>query len=116
MVDLANTKTKPVNYADLENTLQRAETVQDSLTQRMMRQLGKDNKLSKDAFYVLKQIRKLQFRYVPVQNHSLLRYNDGVYDKKGNRVAKTTRLDKHNWRKYKKDKEKEKLPKLESFA
>lgn len=97
-------------------TLQRAETVQDSLTQRMMRQLGKNNKLSKDAFYVLKQIRKLQFRYVPVHTHSLLRYSDKSFNSKGEKQSVTHRPDKNNWRKVRKEKQRAKLPKLETFA
>ena len=98
---MANTKDKPIDKEDLRFCLQRAETQQDSLTQKLQRRMpkGKDDELSKQAFYVLKQIRKMQFRYLPVNTHSLLRYNDCKFDKDGNMIRP---LSKNNWPKFKK--------------
>ena len=108
---MANTKTvKEVTTKiklDLESTLQKAETVQDSLTQRISRKLGKDDRMTKDAVYVLSQIRKMQFRYFPVHNHSLLRYSDGSVIRDDGTIQ--TDITKNNWRKYKKIKDRKKL-------
>ena len=113
-INMANTQTiKRLTEsfkADMESTLQRAETTQDSLSQKLANRLGREDKLTKESVYVLKQIRRLQFRYFPVKTHSLLRYSDGSQiTEKGKIIPNIT---KSNWRKYKKIKEREKLKKL----
>lgn len=103
--------------ADLERGLQNAETVQDSLSQRLNRLCGRNAQISKDAVYVLIQIRTMQSNYYPVKQHSLLRYNGKYFDSvTGEKRAKELEPTKHNWRKYKRDKEREKLPKLMTFV
>ena len=98
---MANTIDKPIDKEDVRFCLQRAETQQDSLTQKLQRRMpkGKDDELARQAFIVLKEIRKIQFRYLPVTTHSLLRYNDCKFDKDGKMIRP---LSKTNWYKFKK--------------
>ena len=85
---------------DVRNCLQAAETQQDSLTQKLYRKLGKAHPISKQAFFVLKEIRKMQFRYLPVKTHSLLRYNGECEITKDGKIIRP--LHKKNWNKFKK--------------
>jgi len=111
---MANTKTvKHVTDRiknEIESGLQRAETTQDSLSQKLQKQLGKDHELTKKSYIVLKEIRKLQFKYFPVHTHSLLRYSDGSKITPDGKIQ--PHITKSNWRKYKKIKEREKLMRL----
>lgn len=102
-------KENPINKENLRFILQRAETQQDSLTQKMQRKLGKNHPYSRQAFYVLTQIRTAQFRYLPVSTHSLLRYSDSIVTNDGKFIQ---RLSKCNWRKFKKIRDREKLKKF----
>ena len=111
---MANTKTvKDVTDRiknEIESGLQKAETTQDSLSQKLQRKLGKDDELTKKSYIVLREIRKLQFKYFPVHNHSLLRYSDGSEITPDGKIIPD--ITKSNWRKYKKIKEREKLEKF----
>jgi hypothetical protein len=109
---MANTKDKPINKENMRFCLQRAETQQDSLTQKLNNKLGKNDKLTKQAFYVLKQIRTMQFRYLPVKTHSLLRYNDCLIAKNGKIIRPEH---KNNWRKIQKEKKRKLLTSLDVY-
>ena len=102
--------------ADIERCLQSAETLQDSMTQKLMKLVGKRDPLARDAFKVLVLIRTIQFRYYPVKAHSLLRYNDKYFDAKtGIKKAKELQPTKHDWEKWKKIQDRKKLTPLTSF-
>jgi len=102
---------KPINKEDIRFCLQRAETQLDSLTQKLLRRQpkGKQDEFFKQARIALYEVRKLQFRYFPVTTHSLLRYNDCKVTPGGKLIRP---IQKNNWRKYKREKEREKLEKF----
>jgi len=105
---------KSINKEDIRFCLQRAETQLDSLTQKLLRRQpkGKEDEFFKQARIALYEVRKLQFRYFPVTTHSLLRYNDCEVRPDGTFIRP---IQKNNWRKYKKEKEREKLKKFETY-
>jgi len=95
---------------DIRFCLQRAETQLDSLTQKLTRpnvlKRHSQKSLFNQARIGLMEVRKLQFRYFPVTTHSLLRYNDCKIGKDGKIIRP---IEKNNWRKHKRIKERKKL-------
>lgn len=103
---------KRFNKEDIRFSLQKAETQLDSLTQKLIRKFGKNHEYFKKANIALRQVRKIQTRYLPVTTHSLLRYSDSKIRKDGTIESP---LSKNNWRKYKRIKDRKKLKKLDQF-
>ena len=102
---------------EIRSCLQKAETQLDSLTQKLLRPNVLKRHTQKELFNQAKiglmQVRKLQFKYFKVETHSLLRYSDGSEILPDGKIKPD--ITKSNWRKYKKEKRRKQLKKLENF-
>ena len=101
---------------DIRRCCQSAETQLDSLSQKLNRAGVLDRHTQHSLFLqaktALMEIRKIQFRYFPVNTLSLLRYIDCKFDE-NNKIIRP--IQKSNWRKYKKEQRKKNNSKLEVY-
>ena len=96
-LDCTSKKTRQ-NWTKITRTIQATETQLDSASQKLLRQLGPTEEVKK-VIFGLKQVRKIQDGYFPIQERSLKRVYDSV-DKDGNY---SPHLSKQNFKKYRKN-------------
>lgn len=97
MVSASKLKKVKENWSNIVHEIQATETYIDSASQKLIRELGKNNPEVRKVIYALKSVRRIQSRYFPIQERSLKRFVDSL-DENGNYKPHPS---KQNYPKYK---------------